>query len=100
MSKCSVMYSLFLSFCGYRTFPLVQYLNMIRCTILSNKIRNSYYTSGASTAFKPVTLSVTLEGLKYKKSLGKFKNVSQSVITSVDLSAFHYFVLVQRRTNS
>ena len=72
MSNSIVMYTLSLSLCGYRTFRRVQDLNIIRWTILSNKIRNSYYNSGTNTAFNLVALPIIPEGLKYIRRLWKF----------------------------
>jgi hypothetical protein len=67
------MYSLSLSLCGYRKFRRVQNLNIIRWTILPNKIWNSYYTSGASRTCNPAASPIIPEGLKYKEVYGNFK---------------------------
>jgi len=58
--------------CGYRTFRRVQDLNINRWSILTNKIWNSYHTSGASWTCNPVAPPIIPEGLKYKRILWKF----------------------------
>jgi len=70
-------------------------LTMIRWSIFSNKIWNSYYTSGTSWTCNPVAPPIIPEGLKYKRSLWTFL---KPLIACCYICGFVYVFLFFRST--